>query len=87
MAFVTPVDKIHARTVSNQVKRIQEHLEAMQRDSHGLEYSRWKHEVDDIWRRIFAEIDRMSTGPQKSSLHMIREVWTMYLTHYVAVAQ
>ena len=37
MAVVTPTDKIRVRTVSNQVKLIQEHLEAMQRDAHGIE--------------------------------------------------
>ena len=42
MPTVTPVDRIRARTVSHYVKRIREHLEAMQRDAHGLEYAPWK---------------------------------------------
>ena len=70
----------------NHLKLVHEHLEAMQRDSHGLEYAPWKQEVDGIWRRVFAQIGRMSAGPQQSSLQMIREVWTTYLTHYAAVA-
>ena len=42
----TPHDRVLARTVGNQTRMIEEHLEAMQRDSHGLEYARWKSEVD-----------------------------------------
>ena len=33
----TPHDRVLARTVGNQTRMIEEHLEAMQRDSHGLE--------------------------------------------------
>ena len=83
---MTPTDRIRTRAVHNHLSLVQEHLEAMQRDSHGLEYSSWKQEVDGIWRGIFAQIGRMSAGPQQSSLQRIREVWTTYLTHYVAVA-
>ena len=64
---------------------IQEHLEAMQRDVHGLEYAPWKREVDALWKRIFEHIGGMAEGPQKSSLERIREEWTTYLTHYVSL--
>jgi hypothetical protein len=79
---VTPTDRIRSRTVHNQLKLVQEHLEAMQRDVHGLEYPPWKGEVDAIWKRMFKQIGLMSAGPQQSSLEMIRETWTTYLTHY-----
>ena len=79
---MTPTDRIRSRTVHNQLKLIQEHLEAMQRDVHGLEYPPWKEEVDAIWKRMFENIGLMSAGPQQSSLEMIRETWTTYLTHY-----
>ena len=58
----------------------------MQRDAHGLEYAHWKDEVDGLWKLTFAQIGHMSEGPQQSSLQMIREDWTMYLTHYVSVS-
>jgi hypothetical protein len=61
---------------------VQEHLEAMQRDVHGLEYQPWKEEVDAIWKLMFKHIGLMSATPQQSSLEMIRETWTTYLTHY-----
>ena len=35
MPAMTPTDKIRTRTVDNRVRLIHEHLEAMQRDSHG----------------------------------------------------
>ena len=66
----------------NQLRLIHEHLEAMQRDAHGLEYSPWKQEVDGLWKRVFGQIGKMSAGPQQTSLQMIRESWTTYLTHY-----
>jgi hypothetical protein len=59
----------------------------MQRDVHGLEYSSWKQEVDALWKRIFQQIGMMSAGPQQSSLQMIREPWTAYLTHYVPTVE
>ena len=65
---------------------VQEHLEAMQRDVHGLEYAPWKREVDALWKRIFEHIGRMADGPQQSSLQRIREEWTTYLTHYVSLS-
>ena len=85
MPSVTPTDRIRSRTVANNSNLIQEHLEAMQRDSHGLEYDPWKGEVDAIWKKTFAEISRMSPGPQQASLESIRELWTTYITHYATV--
>ena len=82
MPDMTPTDRIHSRVVLNQVKLIHEHLEAMQRDAHGLEYEPWRREVDAIWKMRFKNIGLMSAGPQQSSLEMIRETWTTYLTHY-----
>ena len=82
MPPVTPADRIRTRTVRNQVKRIREHLEAMQRDAHGLEYAPWKTEVDELWKATFEQINHMAEDPQKQSLEMIRELWTMYISHY-----
>ena len=87
MLDMTPTDKIRTRAVGNQVRLIQEHLEAMQRDAHGLEYEPWKREVDDLWRRIFHQIDRMRPGPQQDALETIRELWMTYITHYSVVAR
>ena len=70
----------------NQLRLVHEHLEAMQRDVHGLEYSPWKREVERLWRGIFEQIAKMREGPQQSSLQKIREPWTRYLTHYGAAA-
>ena len=39
-------DVLHSRIVQNNVVRIEEHLEAMQRDPHGLEFGPWKMEVE-----------------------------------------
>ena len=66
----------------NQTRLIQEHLEAMQRDVHGLEFPPWKREVDGLWKSIFEQIGRMNPSPQQSALGMIRELWTTYLKHY-----
>ncbi len=85
MPSVTPTDRIRSRTVANNATMIQEHLEAMQRDSHGLEYDPWKGEVDAMWKKTFAEISLMSPGPQQASLESIRELWTTYITHYATV--
>jgi hypothetical protein len=82
---VTPSDRIRTRTVQGLLALIQEHLEAMRRDMHGLEYDPWKREVDALWKRIFEQIGRMADGPQESSLLSIREEWTTYLTHYVSL--
>ena len=86
MPDMTPTDRIHSRVVLNQVKLIHEHLEAMQRDAHGLEYEPWRREVDAIWKRTFERINRMSPGPQQHSLETIRELWTTYLAHYAVVS-
>ena len=73
---------MRARTVQNLLRMVHEHLEAMQRDVHGLEFSAWKGEVDTLWKRIFEEIGRMSADLQQSSLKLVREPWTSYLTHH-----
>ena len=86
MPAVTPTDKIRVRTVGNHVKLISEHLEAMRRDTHGLEFKPWKREVDALWKRTFEQISRMSPAPQQSALETIREEWMVYITHYRAVA-
>ena len=82
MPAMTPTDRIRTRTVGNRVRLIREHLEAMQRDSHGLEYDPWKREVDVLWKHTFEQINRMRPGPQQHALEMIREQWMTYITHY-----
>ena len=82
---MTPTDRVRTRTVRNLVAQVQEHLEAMQRDMHGLEYRPWKREVDELWKRVFQQITHMRAGPQKTSLEEIREPWTHYLTYYTEV--
>ena len=79
---MTPMDRIRSRTVGNQIKRIHEHLEAMRRDAHGLEYEPWKREVDDIWKGTFGQINQMSPEPQKDALDAIKELWVSYISHY-----
>jgi len=83
--MLTSTDRIRTRTVRGLLREIQEHLEAMQRDLHGLEYDPWKLEVDGLWRRIFQQISLMPEAPQQSSLEMIQEEWTIYIKHYAAV--
>ena len=85
MTSIAPADRVRLRTVSLQIKRIHEHLEAMQRDAHGVEYAPWKNEVDNIWKTTFENINEMSEAPQKDALEMIREPWMMYLSHYAAI--
>ena len=80
-------DRVRTRTVQNLLKQIEEHLEAMQRDVHGLEYTHWKEEVDGFWKSIFEQVSLMAEAPQKSSLEMIREDWTSYITHYAGVSR
>lgn len=80
---MTPNDRVLTRLVRNQTKLIHEHLEAMQRDTHGVEYARWKTEVDDLWKGVFDNINGMRPEPQAAALETIRELWTMYVTHYV----
>ena len=82
MPAVSAMDRIRARAVRNCQKRINEHLEAMQRDAHGLEFAPWLAEVDGLWKSIFGNINLMSVGPQKEALESIRELWTTYITHY-----
>jgi hypothetical protein len=82
MAGTTPTDRIRARTVGNCVRMIHEHLEAMQRDAHGLEYAPWKREVDALWKRVFEQINRMAPSVQQGTLESIRDSWTTYITHY-----
>lgn len=85
--MITPHDHIRVRTVKNQLSLVEEHLEAMQRDSHGLEYAPWKLEVDVIWKSIFDQISKMDQAPQQTTLEMVRELWSMYLTHYVTTSR
>ena len=79
---MTLPDRMRVRTVGNQISLIKEHLEAMQRDAHGLEYPRWRAEVDDLWKRIFAGINHMKPDSQRHALDSIKELWTLYITHY-----
>ncbi len=58
----------------------------MQRDVHGIEYLPWKREVDDMWRRVFENVNRMSADTQVAVLEDIRETWTVYLTYYSDVS-
>ena len=80
-------DRLRARLVGNNVVHIEEHLEAMQRDPHGLEFEPWKREVDDIWRRTFESINSMSEKSQPSVLQYIKETWVTYITHYGVIDQ
>ena len=85
MAIMTPADRVRLRTVSLQTKRVREHLEAMQRDAHGIEYAPWKAEVDHLWRTTFEQINEMDEAPQQNALELIRELWMLYLSHYAAL--
>ena len=77
-----PSDKLKTRLVLNNVARIQEHLEAMQRDPHGLEYRPWKEEVDHVWKNVFEYINAMDENAQVSTLELIKETWVGYISHY-----
>ena len=79
---LTPQDRIDARFVGNRVRLIREHLEAMQRDAHGVEYVLWKTEIDALWKTVFDKISRMKPELQTPALEAIREIWTTYITHY-----
>ena len=79
---MTPQDRIRVRTVGNQVRMIREHLEAMQRDAHGLEYEPWKTEVDDLWKGVFTNVNNMTPNVQPTTLESIRDLWMTYITHY-----
>jgi hypothetical protein len=77
---------IGKRSALNDLTLIEEHLESMQRDSHGLEFARWKDEVDALWKKIFEHVNGMSPEPQQEVLELIRESWTSYLTHYAELS-
>ena len=79
---MTPQDRIRTRSVGNQIRLINEHLEAMQRDAHGAEYPPWKAEVDALWKAVFGQISHMKPQLQQPALESIRELWTTYITHY-----
>ena len=79
---MTPQDRIRVRTVGNQIRMIREHLEAMQRDAHGLEYEPWRVEVDNLWKGVFTNVNNMTPDVQPSALESIRELWMTYITHY-----
>ena len=83
---MTPTDRIRTRTTRGLLREIREHLEAMQRDLHGLEYDPWKVEVDGLWRRVFEQISLMADDPQQSSLQMIQEDWMTYIRHYATAS-
>ena len=79
---MTPRDKMRVRTVGNKVRMIREHLEAMQRDAHGLEYAPWKTEVDELWKSLFAEVNELDPEIQPVALESVKELWMTYITHY-----
>ena len=79
---MTPQDKIRVRTVGNKVRMISEHLEAMQRDAHGLEYAPWKTEVDELWKTLFEDVNEIDPDIQPIVLESIKELWMTYITHY-----
>ena len=79
---MTPQDKVRLRTVGNRVRMIREHLEAMQRDAHGLEYAPWKAEVDEMWKSLFADVNEIDPEIQPIALESIKELWMTYITHY-----
>ena len=79
---MTPQDKIRVRSVGNKVRMIREHLEAMQRDAHGLEYAPWKNEVDELWKSLFAEVNQLDPEIQPVALESIKDLWMTYITHY-----
>ena len=78
----TPSDILKARLVLNKVVLIEEHLEAMQRDPHGLEYAPWKVEVDQVWKQVFELINSMYEDAQPLALESIKETWVSYISHY-----
>ena len=79
---MTANDRIRVRTVGNQIRMIREHLEAMQRDAHGLEYAPWKTEVDELWKSVFANVNNLDPDTQPAALDSVKELWMMYITHY-----
>ena len=87
MTTMTTSDRIRFRSVGNRLNLVREHLEAMQRDVHGLEYAHWKEEVDQLWKVIFEQISRMSEGSQRNSLELIRDDWTQFLQYYATLSE
>ena len=79
---MTPHDRIGVRTVGNKVRMIREHLEAMQRDAHGLEYGPWKVEVDELWKEVFISINDLDSDSQPAALESVKDLWMTYITHY-----
>ena len=79
---MTPQDRIQVRTVGNKVRMIKEHLEAMQRDAHGLEYAPWKVEVDELWKEVFTSINDLGSESQPAALESVKDLWMTYITHY-----
>ena len=86
MPGITTSDRMRSRAVGNRLRLIQEHLEAMQRDVHGLEFEPWRREVDALWKGTFEQINQMSPEPQQTALETVREPWTVYVAHYVTLA-
>jgi|TARA_B110000263_G_C15001057_1_gene370509 plasmid replication initiation protein len=80
-----PLDKMRLRIILNKVAFVEEHLEAMQRDSHGIEYNSWKDEVDNLWKQIFMYIHKIEEQNQNIALEVIKESWVSYITHYGAI--
>ena len=70
------------RAAGNRVRMIREHLEAMQRDAHGLEYPPWKAEVDEIWKETFQIVSEIDAELQPAVLESVRDLWMTYITHY-----
>ncbi len=79
---MTPRDRIGVRAVGNKARMIREHLEAMQRDAHGLEYGPWKVEVDELWKEIFVNINSLDAETQPAALESVKDLWMTYITHY-----
>jgi len=77
-----PSDVLKSRLILNKIVRVEEHLEAMQRDPHSLEYAPWKVEVDHVWKQVFELINSMDEDAQVSALESIKETWVFYITHY-----
>ena len=79
---MTPQDRIRIRTVGNKIRMIREHLEAMQRDAHGLEYAPWRVEVDELWKSVFININELDPDSQPAALDSVKDLWMTYITHY-----
>ncbi len=79
---MTPQDRIRVRTIGNKVRMIREHLEAMQRDAHGLEYAPWRVEVDELWKDVFININNLNADAQPAALESVKDLWMTYITHY-----